>query len=469
MRQILSRIKSFIRIDRKRRIVRKQGGYVVIALAAIGLFGGIAAAAPVLNRAVGSLKANDASPSNDGGARAAAEHAMWRLKNEYALWDSMIGEPPSTSYDFEVLGSSENAEVDIIAMSAPPANPFRVEIVATPDNARAVTGFEVFTPWTWPQVTFTLTLTNDDIVDHQVDRVMMYSDWAPLFKSNSVSGMTTSAPTHPEEEPTTGCLIQENCTYIWNFVPVTVPAFGGEAQLTWTGYVRATSGWHFMPGDVHVVGYGVVTATDIARVRVGTPSGLTIQESVTPTQRSAGADTVYDYTITVTNNSGSVRTVDWLKHWSPPDLEYVELSSQINGADVADPGEIEGGWLYQFLDYLNENWFNYDSRDRYLWDISPTQIQPGQQMVLTFKMQGDFEPGIYHSRAEVLVNEAPGGTPLQDAMGFILQLPSASTGEAAEITISQGFTVTAEHDGRTVIISGYILPGSIQILSWKED
>jgi hypothetical protein len=125
MRQILSRIKSFIRIDRKRRSFRRQGGYVVISLAAIGLFGGIAAAAPVLNRAVGSLKANDASPSNQSGARSAAEHAMWRLKNEPSLWSSMTGEPPAIDYTFAVVGSSVDANVDIIALSAPPPTRLR--------------------------------------------------------------------------------------------------------------------------------------------------------------------------------------------------------------------------------------------------------------------------------------------------------------------------------------------------------
>ena len=47
MPQVLSRIASFFRVDRnKRRDIKRQGGYVVISLAAIGLFGGIAAAAP---------------------------------------------------------------------------------------------------------------------------------------------------------------------------------------------------------------------------------------------------------------------------------------------------------------------------------------------------------------------------------------------------------------------------------------
>jgi hypothetical protein len=82
-------------------------------------------------------------------------------------------------------------------------------------------------------------------------------------------------------------------------------------------------------------------------------------------------------------------------------------------------------------------------------------------------MEGGLEPGIYHSRGEVLVDEAPGGF-IEDVLGFLLQLPTAQTGEAAQITISQGFTITAVHEGHTVVVSGYIMPDGIDILSWKE-
>jgi hypothetical protein len=82
-------------------------------------------------------------------------------------------------------------------------------------------------------------------------------------------------------------------------------------------------------------------------------------------------------------------------------------------------------------------------------------------------MEGGLDPGVYTSRGEVLVDEAPGGF-LEDIAGFLLQLPTTSTGETAEIIISQGFTITAVHEGHTVIVSGYIMPDGIDILSWKE-
>jgi hypothetical protein len=249
--------------------------------------------------------------------------------------------------------------------------------------------------------------------------------------------------------------------------PVTIDPFGGEQTLSWTGTAFIVTGTFTMPAEVHIVGEGTFASEDVAQVRIGgTDLDLDVQESVTPNERSAGVNTVYDYTLTVTNNDSSAVTVDWLRHWAPSDLSYRFGTSEINGTPVADPNGVSGGWLYRLSDFLSKI-FTFDYRDRYVWDVPPTVINPGEQLVLTFEMEGGLDPGIYHSRGEVLVDEAPGGV-IEDLVGTLLQLATAQSGEAAEITISQGFTITATHNGHQVIVSGYVMPDGIDILSWKE-
>jgi hypothetical protein len=454
MSQILSRIKSFLRIDRTRRGFKRQGGYVVIALAAIGLFGGIAAAAPVLNRAVGSLKANDASPSNEGGARAAAEHAMWRLKNDYALWSGMTGEPPTTGYTFTVAGSGEDAQIDIIALSAPPGNPFTVELTSTPD---IVSGGGT--------VTYTLTVTNNGVEAHQLERITAYTiGWAPEIVNNS-SSINGQAINNPSRTTSTSCfvLVQTDCKYTWSLVtPVSISPFGGELLMTWQARVWQFSGTHILPVTVDIVNEGTFPAIEAARVTVGSDSGLTVEEFVTPNERSAGVNTVYDYTVRVSNNGDEDLTLEWIRHWSTPQLIYKEGTAEFNGNPIGDPEETKGGFFYQLAVFLYEL-LSYDSRDRYQWYVPTTVITPGEHVDLTFQMEGGLTPGIYYSRGSALVEEAPGGNFLG-----LLELSTTSSGETAQITISQGFTITAVHDGQTVIVSGYIMPDGIDILSWKE-
>ena len=63
-----------------------QRGFVVIALAIIGLLGAAAISVPVLNRATTGLRAHSAADIGEpNGARSAAEHGIWRIRTDSAF------------------------------------------------------------------------------------------------------------------------------------------------------------------------------------------------------------------------------------------------------------------------------------------------------------------------------------------------------------------------------------------------
>jgi hypothetical protein len=441
MRQILKRIASFIRIDDRKKGVKRQGGYVVIMLAAIGLFGSIAAAAPILNRAVGSLSASDASAAGQSGASSAAEHALWRLRNDPSLWSSMTGSPPSTNYTYDVLDSSTDANVSVTALTPPPDEELRVAMTVSPD---------VLPPSVTGQFTYNLTVTNDDIVPQQIDRVRVTTIlWDPDAVSGTTSGMTT-------DDPSTSCtyfFILLYCRWTW-YPGASVDGFGGESTLTWTAEDSKSGGSFFATAEVLFSNGDTITAPNSARVRYQTLNSLDVMESVTPDTSAAGSATTYDYTLTIENNGADPLTIEWIRHWSHPDLSMVSGSSRLDGVLISDPAATQSSWLYSL--------FTLDSRDRYQWNVLPTEINPGESKVLTFQMQGSLEPGTYYSRASVLVEEALGG------IFAALDLSTSTSGESAPITTLQGFTVTAEHDGGTVEVTGHVTADGIEILSWKE-
>lgn len=443
MEKLFKGIASFFRNGRKAEKIRKQAGYVTISLAAIGLFGGIAAAVPVLNRVVGSLSASDTSPVDQSGAACAAEHALWRIENDPTLWTSMTGTPPSTNYQHPACGVLSNADINVTALDSPPSGDdrFRVALEVTPDVVPQSTDV---------QFTYNLVITNDDTVPHDITRVIV--DPLLFFKPDAVPGTVTGITTDDPVE--TGCFFGY-CRWQWDLFPyVEVPPFGGEVILSFTAEDNRSFGSHWTGAEVRFDGVGSIDAPNSARLRFQNSNNLTMDQWVTPNIGSAGTPTIFDYTIRATNNGATPLTLEWLRNWSPADFTYVPGSTEFDGSSFSDPSITSSGWLYQLI--------TLDSRDRYFWNVPPTTINPGSSVDLTYQLQGSLEPGTYFSRASGYVSEQPGG------IFAFLELSTSTTGESAPIEIRQGFTITAVHEGTTVEVTGIVTSGGIEILSWKE-
>lgn len=130
------------------------------------------------------------------------------------------------------------------------------------------------------------------------------------------------------------------------------------------------------------------------------------------------------------------------------------VTPEFNSGSFADPAVSSAGWLFEFI--------TLDDRSRYFWNVPPTTINPGASIDLTSQMQAGLEPGTYFSRGSGYVLEAPGG------FWALLELSTATTGETAQIEVTQGFTITAAHEGNTVTVTGINTATGIEILSWKE-
>ncbi len=443
MQKIARRIARFFRVDMSAKRVRRQAGYITLSLATIGLFGGAAAAVPVLNRVVGSLNASDTSPVNQSGAACAAEHALWRIENDPTLWNSMTGSPPSTSYQHPACGVLTDADIDVTALDDPPTGDdrFRVALEVTPD---------ILPQNTDVQFTYTLTVTNDDIVPHHISRVIV--DPILFFKPDAVPGTVSGITTDDPVE--TGCFFGY-CRWQWDLFPyVEVPAFGGEVTLTFTAEDNRSFGTHFTAAEVRFDGVGSIDAPNSTRVRFQNSNTLTMEQFVTPNLGAAGTVTAFDYTIRATNNGATPLTLEWIRNWSDTDFSYVPGSTVFDGSSFNDPSITASGWFYDLI--------VLDSRDRYFWNLPPTTINPGSSVDLTYQLQASLEPGTYFSRASGYVSEQPGG------IFAFLELSTSTTGETAPIEIRQGFTVTAVHEGTTVEVTGIVTAGGIEILSWKE-
>ncbi len=447
MNRLFKRIARTFRIDQKADRVRRQGGYVVISLAAIGLFGGAAAATPVLNRIVGSLNASDTSPVDQSGAACAAEHALWRLENDPTLWSSMSGSPPSTSYQHPACGVLSDADIDVGALDDPPTGDdrFDVALTVTPDVHPQNTDVEF---------TYTLTVTNDDIVPHDISRVIIDPKW--FFKPDAVAGTTSGITTADPIE--TGCFFGY-CRFQWDLFPyVEVPPFGGEVSLTFTAEDNRSFGSHFTGAEVRFDGVGTIDAPNSARVRFQNDNALRVEQFVTPGFGAAGETVTYDYTIRAHNDGATPLTLEWIRNWSTQDFSYVAGSTEFtvgsSQSSFADPTITSTGWFFEFI--------TLDDRSRYFWNVPPTTINPGSSVDLTYQLQASLEPGTYFSRASAYVSEAPGG------IFALLDLSTSTSGETAPIEIYQGFTITAVHEGTTVEVIGNITANGIEVLSWKE-
>lgn len=450
MEKVLIRIASVLQIGRIGRFeqrvnrVHRQGGYVVIALAMIGLFGSAAAAAPMLNRVVGSLKASETGPVDQSGAACAAEHALWRLQHDPTLWGVMAGSPPSTTYQTPACGALSNADVDITALDEPPTGDDRFEITLTVSP-------DVVPQSTDVQFTYTMTVTNNDIVPHDISRVIVDPKW--FFKPDAVAGTVSGITT---DDPIRTCtFFGLFCQWEWDLFPyVEVPPFGGELQLIFTAEENKSFGSNWTGAEVRFDGVGTMSAPNSARIRFQDGNTLIMDQSVTPGFAAAGNLVTYDYTIRASNVGATPLTLEWIRNWSTQDFSYVFGSTEFDGASFADPSITSAGWIFELI--------TLDSRSRYYWNVPPTTINPGDSVDLTYQLQASLEPGTYFSRASGYVSESPGG------IWALLDLSTSTTGETAPIEVNQGFTIIAIHEGNTVEVTGIITANGIEVLSWKE-
>lgn len=459
MQKLLSRIATALKtarakaFDRKGEQIRRQGGYVVISLAAIGLFGSAAAAAPILNRVVGSITASESGPVNQSGATCAAEHALWRLKHDPSVWGTMSGSPPSVSYQQPACDALTNADITIGAMHTPPTgnDRFKLALTVSPDEVPEDTDV---------QFTYTLSITNDDILPQYVSRVQV--DPKLFFKPDAVPGTTTGITTADPVKDTHSAFFGtfKWIDYTWDlYPPVEVPPFGGEIHLSFTAEDNE-NGSQFAGASAWFDGIGEISTPNATRVRFQDNNpDLIIEEFVTPDLVPAGVDTTFDYTLRTTNTGEAPLTLDWFRSWHATDFNYVSGSTVFDGVPFSDPSSNSGGFIVDLVLVA----LTQESRTRYRWNVPPTTINPGESIDLTYKMQGSLQPGMFYSRASALVEEAPG-----NIFEGVFELSTHTSGETAPIEATQGFTVTAIHEGNTVIVTGTITEDGIEIESWKE-
>ncbi len=451
MKKFAKSIIRFFRLEKKAEDVTRQGGYVVISLAAIGLFGGAAAAAPVLNRVVGSLNAGDTAPVDQSGASCAAEHALWRIENDPGLWTGMSGSPPTINYQHPACGVLSDADISITALDDPPtgADRFEIALEVAPDTLPTNTDV---------QFIYTLTITNDDIVPHDITRIIIDPKW--FFAPDTVAGTTTGLTTDDPVRIGGSFFGLEYAKFQWDIFPhIEVPAFGGEVQLNFTAQDNRGTGSHFNGASVRFDGEGEYHAPNSARVRFQSSNDLLIEQFVTPGVSSAGNNTTYDYTIRATNTDDDAPiTLEWVRAWHDQTFNYVFGSSMFDGASFADPSTVSSGWLFDWF----AEFVTLDSRARHRWDVPPTTINPGSSVDLTYQMQASLEPGTYFSRASGYVSEQPGG------IWALLELSTSTSGETAPVEVFQGFTVLAVHEGTTVEVTGTITENGVEVTSWKE-
>ncbi len=450
MKMLAKRISRLFRIGQSTDSIRRQGGYAVISLATIGLFGASAAAVPVLNRIVGSLNAAETSPVSDSGASCAVEHAMWRLENDPTVWTGMSGSPPTISYTHPACGGTTQANVDIATLDNPPTGADRFEVALEVAPAVVPTNTDV-------QFVYTLTVTNNDIVPHDITRLVIDPKW--FFAPDTVSG-TTSGATTADPVRTGGSFFGlEWAKFQWDLFPyVQIEPFGGEVQISFTAQDNRGSGSHFSGGSVRIDGEGEFFAPNSARIRFQNNNDLKIEQFVTPGVVSAGGAVTYDYTIRATNQGSSDITLEWVRAWMDQDFAYQFGTSELESVSVSDPSITSSGWLFTFF----SEFVTLDSRARYQWNLTPTTITPGSSVDLTYQMQATLEPGTYYSRASGYISEQPGG------IWALLELSTSTSGETAPVEVYQGFTITVVHEGTTIEVIGTISENGVEVLSWKE-
>ncbi len=403
--------------------IRGQRGFSTLMLALVGLLVGSSLAIPAMQLAAGTLTSS-VGPSASVDSRSAAEHALWRLRYDPTVYDEMTGSPPETSY---ILGfPSGDAIVDIVASSDPPADDgLTASLSITPSSIPEQT------PTT---VTYTLTLTNDDIDAHDVTRFVAdpRASFGPTYLASTTTGATTQDPVYQMGE------------WRWDLVaPVSVSGFGGTASISWQMSVDEDDGQYWVQGTVRVDNIGNVDAPLSASVRATEVNDLSITTTVTPTEVVAGSSQIYTYTIDITNNGASDYTPEFVKHWTS--ILFDHDTGTTTGISIADPSRNH--------DVINNRW-------EWTWNISGVTISPSATVSLSFDMTATLLPNTYFANSGIRVVED------ENANG---QETTASTGDSAPITVVRSFTITTTHNGKTVTVIANVTASGIEIISWVES
>jgi hypothetical protein len=399
-----------------------QRGFSTLTLALIGLLAGTSLALPAIQLSAGTL-ASSVGPTASIDARSAAEHALWRLRYDPTVHDGMAGSPPSIDY---ILGfTSGDALINIEASSDPPV-----------DNG--LTASLTVSPSTIPEdtattVTYTLTLTNDDIESHDVTRFEANpsGSFSPAYISSSTTGATTTDPVFAAGE------------WRWELVtPVTVAGFGATTSISWQMSVNEDDGQYWIRGTVRVDNVGNVDAPLSAPLRATEVNDLNITTTVTPNEVIAGSPQTYTFTIEVTNNGTSDYTPEFVKHWTSTLFDHD--SGTTTGMSVGDPSRNH--------DVVNNRW-------EWTWNISSVTIAPSATATIEFDMTATLLPNTYFVTSGIRVEED------ENANG---QETTASTGDTAPITVVRSFTITATHNGETVTLVANVTASGVEVISWVE-
>jgi hypothetical protein len=107
-----------------------------------------------------------------------------------------------------------------------------------------------------------------------------------------------------------------------------VPGFGAEITMQWQMTVDEDDGNYWTGGAIRVEDVGSISAPMSASIRAyDSSTDIDVVSSVTPSQVSSGSEETFLHTITLTNNSASPYTVEWIKHHASRDLDYVADST----------------------------------------------------------------------------------------------------------------------------------------------
>jgi hypothetical protein len=406
------------------RDAANQRGASMLAMALIGLLVGTSLATPAGQLVVGSFSGTTGATASID-ARSAAEHALWRLRYDPTVHDEMIGSPPETDY---ILGfATGNANVNILASSDPPAdNGLTASLSVTPSVV------DEETPTT---ITYTLTLTNDDVETHDITRFAAdpRSSYSPTYLSGTTTGATTADPVYQSGE------------WRWTLItPITVNGFGGTASISWDMTIDEDDGQYWMQGTVRIDTIGNVDAPLSGSVRSTETNDLEVTTVVTPNEVIAGSLQTYSFTIEMTNNGTEDYTPEFVKHWTSKLFDH--STGTTSGIAITDPSRNS--------DSMGNN------RWEWTWNISGSTIPPSGTVSLSFDMTATLLPNSYFATSGVRVEEDENANS---------QETTASTGDTAPITVVRSFTITATQNGVTVTIVANVTASGVEVISWVES
>lgn len=403
---------------------RAQSGSAIMALAIAGLIGTMLLALPFLARATNDFQVEQSTASRYcNPAASAGEHGLWRIENDPPFLAAMTGTPPTAVYALSLTEGDATVTVTSESVAAE-GEGISAFLTVTPNSVVENT------PTT---VSYTLRVINNDNESHVVTRVEADPRaHSPVHLTGTTTGMTVDDPSI-----TAG-------RWRWFLAPgVTIAPFGGEVTLEWQATFDEGPGNYWTGASVRVENVGSVSAPMSAAIRVDdTTSVVDLVTSVTPSQVGAGSQEIFTYTLTATNTGVDTLNAEWFELALTRDLDYDAGST--NGISVADP-QISH-------DVINDRWVHR-------WNVSPTVMNPGVPIELSFTVSGALLPGTIFaiSSMRTVEDDAPSSQ------------PTAYTGEAAPVTAVRAFHINATINGCTVDIDATLGSTGVEVISWVKS